>query len=102
MTLWPWRVLGAIWLPILFVACSAEPDSGVGELPEQVTFNEHIAPIVHQNCMLCLRPNSAGPFNLISYQDVSKRAFDTCLPGQQTLSTGILLMKRSSRIDKSS
>ncbi len=74
MTLWPWRVLGAIWLPILFVACSAEPDSGVGELPEQVTFNEHIAPIVHQNCMPCHRPNSAGPFNLISYQDVSKRA----------------------------
>ena len=66
--------MGGICLPILLIACSSEQDYKEPSLPEQVTFNEHIAPIVHQNCMPCHRPNSAGPFNLISYQDVSKRA----------------------------
>jgi hypothetical protein len=42
-------------------------------LPDTVTFAEHIAPIVHQNCMPCHRPGSAGPFDLIRYEDVFKR-----------------------------
>jgi len=43
-------------------------------LPEQVTFAEHIAPLIHYQCMPCHRPGSAGPFNLITYSDVRKRA----------------------------
>ena len=39
-----------------------------------VTFNEHIAPIVHQTCTVCHREGQAGPFKLVSYRDVSKRA----------------------------
>ncbi len=42
-------------------------------LPDTVTFAEHIAPIVWNNCMPCHRPGSAGPFSLISYRDVAKR-----------------------------
>jgi len=38
------------------------------------TFAEHIAPIVHQHCMPCHRPGEAGPFSLINYRDVKKRA----------------------------
>ncbi|MEL7530948.1 MAG: cytochrome c [Bacteroidota bacterium] len=42
-------------------------------LPDTVTFSQHIAPIIYQNCTPCHRPASAGPFSLISYRDVFKR-----------------------------
>lgn len=38
------------------------------------TFTEHIAPIIYKNCSPCHRPNSAGPFDLLTYEDVRKRA----------------------------
>ena len=31
-----------------------------------VTFSEHIAPIVYQNCVTCHRPGEAAPFSLIT------------------------------------
>jgi hypothetical protein len=40
----------------------------------KVTFAEHIAPIIHQNCTKCHIEGEAGPFNLVTYQDVSRRA----------------------------
>jgi len=44
------------------------------QIPKEVTFTEHIAPLIHHHCMPCHRPESAGPFNLITYKDVDKRA----------------------------
>ena len=41
---------------------------------EPVTFNRHVAPIVYRNCAPCHRPGEAGPFSLLSYADVRKRA----------------------------
>jgi len=38
------------------------------------TFTEDIAPLVYANCTNCHRPGEAGPFPLISYRDVRKRA----------------------------
>jgi hypothetical protein len=40
----------------------------------EINFYEHIAPIIHKNCTPCHQPNKLGPFNLISYEDVAKRA----------------------------
>ncbi len=40
---------------------------------QEITFNEHIAPIIHKNYSSCHQPDGAGPFSLISYEDVSKR-----------------------------
>ena len=57
-----------------FFACSEEPEEEKTLLPEEVTFNEHIAPIIHQNCTPCHRPGEAGPFSLITYRDVRKRS----------------------------
>jgi hypothetical protein len=37
------------------------------------TYTEHIAPIVFNQCASCHRPGEAGPFSLLSYQDVKKR-----------------------------
>ena len=39
----------------------------------RVTFTEHIAPIVYDNCVSCHRPGEAAPFSLISYDDVKNR-----------------------------
>ncbi len=48
-----------------FIACNQGKEK---------TFAEDIAPIIHQNCSPCHRDNGGGPFNLITYQDVKKRA----------------------------
>jgi len=39
-----------------------------------ITFNKEIAPIVFENCTGCHRPGESGPFNLLTYAEVSKRA----------------------------
>jgi hypothetical protein len=54
--------------PLLFSFLIAAP------LAAEVTFNEHIAPLIHQNCTGCHRPDQSGPFSLITYQDVKKRS----------------------------
>lgn len=41
---------------------------------QDVTFSEHIAPIIWKNCVGCHRQGEVAPFTLTSYQDVSKRA----------------------------
>lgn len=45
--------------------------TGDGKAP---TFAEHIAPVVYRNCSGCHRPGQAGPFPLLTYEDVAKRA----------------------------
>ena len=40
----------------------------------EVTFSEHIAPIVFNHCTSCHRPGEAGPFPLTDYATVKKRA----------------------------
>ncbi|MEM7374037.1 MAG: hypothetical protein AAF587_35925 [Bacteroidota bacterium] len=45
----------------------------VVSLPDTVTYSEHIAPIIYQHCSPCHRPESAGPFDLLRYEDVVKR-----------------------------
>lgn len=47
---------------------------GACNLGKEKTFAEDIAPIIHQNCTPCHRDNGGGPFNLITFQDVKKRA----------------------------
>jgi hypothetical protein len=38
------------------------------------TFAEKIAPIIHRNCSVCHRPGEAGPFPLLTYEDVVSKA----------------------------
>lgn len=40
----------------------------------QVTFNRDIAPIIFHSCSSCHRPGEAGPFSLLTYDDVKKHA----------------------------
>ncbi|MEI6233355.1 MAG: hypothetical protein WCT04_09895 [Planctomycetota bacterium] len=46
----------------------------LGASENSVTFNKDIAPILFQNCTGCHRPGEVAPFDLITYQDASKRA----------------------------
>src|SRR2546430_4656543 len=39
-----------------------------------VTFNRDIAPITFKHCSPCHRPSQSGPFSLLTYSDVRKRA----------------------------
>ena len=40
---------------------------------EDVTFAEHVAPIIFNSCASCHRPGEAAPFPLTSYQEVKAR-----------------------------
>ncbi len=40
----------------------------------EVTFYKQISPIVYHSCAPCHRPGEAGPFPLLSYEDVKKHA----------------------------
>ena len=39
-----------------------------------VTFNEHVAPIIFENCTSCHRAGEAAPFSFTNYKEVRKRA----------------------------
>lgn len=42
--------------------------------PAEITFSEHIAPIVFENCANCHRPGEVAPFSLTDYESVKRRA----------------------------
>src|SRR5258708_29140475 len=46
----------------------------IAQTPPRVTFNKDIAPIVWSRCATCHRPGEIGPFSLITYDDVKRRA----------------------------
>lgn len=61
----------------LLLGCRPGPKEPVTQnevLPDTVTFAGHIAPIIWENCMPCHRPGQAGPFSLITYDDVRRKA----------------------------
>lgn len=60
-------------LAFLAVVPSVAFAGNIKSLPETVTFSEHIAPILYQNCTRCHRPGEAAPFALMSYEDARKR-----------------------------
>lgn len=41
---------------------------------KRLTYYEDIQPIIAKNCAVCHRSGGIGPFNLITYEDVAKRA----------------------------
>lgn len=50
------------------------PEDASAPADANVTFAEHVAPILYQNCVECHRPNTAAPFSLITYEQVSGKA----------------------------
>src|SRR5450631_4163774 len=68
---WRGMALVSTALIVSFFAPSAWCDEA-GGASAKVTFNRDIAPIVFNYCSSCHRAGEAGPFPLITYQDVKK------------------------------
>ncbi|HEY4901557.1 MAG TPA: tetratricopeptide repeat protein [Terriglobales bacterium] len=67
----PLRGLVLAWVAIVAGVCSATLWAQSSAASHgKVTFNRDIAPIVYQYCSACHRPGEAGPFPLLTYQDV--------------------------------
>lgn len=62
---------------IAFAACTPQAERReppAFDLPDRVTFTEHVAPVIHVHCTPCHRPGQAGPFPLITYDDARRKA----------------------------
>lgn len=46
----------------------------LGCFPQNPTFADDVAPILHRHCVTCHRPGEVAPFPLITYEDAKKRA----------------------------
>jgi len=57
----------------LYFLLSLSTTAAFSQSASEINFYDHIAPIIHKNCTPCHQPNKAGPFSLITYEDVSKR-----------------------------
>lgn len=57
---------------ILFLALSSA--SYAADLPKKVTFAEHIAPLVFENCTTCHRSGQVAPFVITNYTETRKHA----------------------------
>lgn len=77
---WPISA-GLSMFAVLAVSVAAKygssPRSFAARLPDaqaEVTFNHDVAPIIFQNCAQCHHAGEAGPFPLLSYEDVKSHA----------------------------
>jgi len=48
--------------------------AGPSARAEEVTYTQHVAPILNKHCASCHRPGEVGPFSLLTYKDAAKRA----------------------------
>lgn len=55
---------------LLIILYWLQPNNGFAQ---EVTYHQHIAPIIQVKCVTCHRPGESAPFNLLTYEDVSKK-----------------------------
>ena len=68
-----WLALQLIFV-FLIIAASCKNAIPEAALPEHVTFTEHVAPVMYNDCTICHRPGGGAHFNLITYADARKYA----------------------------
>jgi len=61
-------------LPFCLAVLPPQPRFPALPLQPAITFTKDIAPIVWRRCASCHRPGEIGPFSLLSYDDVKRRA----------------------------
>lgn len=61
-------------LACLSAASCANKNTADEKVPEHVTFTEHVAPILYNNCSICHRPNGTAHFSLITYNEAKANA----------------------------
>jgi hypothetical protein len=57
------------WLSALFFCSAASLLGQMAGMPS-VTFTKDVAPILQRHCQSCHRPGEAGPFSMLTYEDV--------------------------------
>jgi len=68
------RSVALFLLLMTFSSCQNHGNRSDIQLPENITFNEHIGPIIHKNCSPCHSKDGGAPFRMITYKDVAKRS----------------------------
>ncbi|HSU68369.1 MAG TPA: cytochrome c, partial [Tepidisphaeraceae bacterium] len=68
-------VLGVLLTTLHGKSFAGERLEGTGPA-KQVTFAEHIAPLIYAQCASCHRPGETAPFELLTYADVRRHAKD--------------------------
>ena len=63
-----------ILLTLLCTALSYSACNNSDGIPATVTFTEHVAPILYNNCTLCHRPGGSAHFSLVTYDECRKNA----------------------------
>ncbi len=64
----------ALWWIAVAVVPPAGAQTPTPGFASPVTFNQHIAPLLHGHCAQCHRPGGAGPFSLLTFADAGRRA----------------------------
>ena len=66
----------SLFIVSIFASCKNSNESAdqIAKDQKQITWSEHIAPIIYKNCSPCHRPGQSGPFSLLSYSDAVKKA----------------------------
>ncbi|MFI4963518.1 MAG: hypothetical protein ACHP6H_06645, partial [Legionellales bacterium] len=54
---------------LLYTSCNNKDN-----VPDTVTFTEHVAPILYSNCAVCHRPGGTAHFSLVAYEGARKNA----------------------------
>ena len=62
------RLSTSLGLGVVAAVALATPATGA-EKDSQVTFSEHVAPILQRSCQSCHRPGSVAPMSLITYEE---------------------------------
>jgi len=57
-----------------FFSCFDEKKKEQDVNTKQISWSDHIAPIIFKNCTPCHRPGESGAFNLLRYADAIKKA----------------------------
>jgi Flp pilus assembly protein TadD len=60
----------------LVLACGCSRSVATNDAGRALTFTTDVAPILREHCVPCHHPGGAGPFSLIDYESVRKRATD--------------------------
>ena len=69
-------ISAALLTVLAFLGCQhSDPTVSDSATNERVlTFNKDVAPIIFKQCGTCHHPDGSGPFSLLTYEDVRKRA----------------------------
>lgn len=68
------RITGTFYFSIFLLLAAWIFISSCGQDSNSPVFTKDIAPIIFKNCSPCHRPGEAGPFSLLTYNDVRRKA----------------------------